>query len=131
MEQEEYDFDKNYFEIAKERGLIVRLPESNELQIDIDSEDQYQEFVRRIYAIRENFEYREFISSSGLPKRHIYIRFQDRQFTDEERLAYQAMLNDDPLRIFLNGLRLIKRIENPSRLFEKPDFDFDKYYRKY
>lgn len=120
--QDEYDFDKDCEEIAKERGLMVVFPEANQLQIDIDSEEQFSEFERRWWAFKTqwNVSREDKVSASGLPNRHVYLTFRDRVFSEEERIMWQAALNDDPLRVFLNAMRLAYGVKNPSRLFEKP-----------
>lgn len=129
--EEEYNFDLLASEIAESKGLIVVMPKPNQLQIDIDSDEQYAEFHRRLECFvrtyrdeqlfdMRDFGYEEHESSSGLPKRHITLTFWNHEFTEQERILYQAALGDDVLRVFLNTKRLHFGVPSPSRLFEKP-----------
>lgn len=133
--QDEYDFDAECEEVARKRGLIVVMPEPNELQIDLDSEESRTEFYERLSNF--NFGYSKiedaldlewfnlcewFVSRSHTAGHfHAYLR-TEHKFTDLERIAWQAALGDDPVRFKLNMMRLRYGIKNPSRLFERPDF---------
>lgn len=135
LRQEEYEFDVAAEEVAKSRNMCVVLPQSNQLQIDLDTEEDYQEFLRRFDEFRadgnETFnrgiKTEIYCSASGFPHRHVYITFKDRTFTELERILIQAALNDDPLRVYLNTKRFLYGVKNPSRLFEKPQRE---YYTK-
>lgn len=126
---EEYDALTPAEEVAAKRGLIVVFPADNQLQIDIDSEEQYQEFERRIGGFEVDALHPCKItilpSASGLPKRHATITCDDRTFSTVERHMWQAALNDDPFRVYLNAVRYADGDEHPSRLFEKPVVDPD------
>ena len=126
QEQDEYEFDIAAEEVAKERWLIVVLPQDNQLQIDIDSDAAYEEFYRRFDSF--DFHLTKYghptvtakPSASGLPNQHITLTFKGVVFSESERIALQAALNDDSLRTFLNVKRMAHGVENPTRLFEKP-----------
>ena len=122
---DEYDALTPAEDVATKRGLVVVYPGDNELQIDIDSEEQYQEFIRRFNAFECDALYPCSLlitpSASGLPKRHATISCPYKRFTTVERLMWQAALNDDPFRVYLNAVRFANGDKTPSRLFEKPD----------
>jgi hypothetical protein len=119
--EDKYDWSKDPSLVAAERGLVVVFPKENQLQIDIDSDAQATEFRRRLDAFPWIYEIEDKPSASGLPNRHVTLTIEDKTFTEVERMFWQAALNDDPLRVFLNALRYDAGVENPSRLFEKPE----------
>ena len=127
QEKEEYNFDESAEEVASAKGLVVVFPEDNQLQIDLDSDEAYKEFDRRLEAFElsdTHFESASVVitpSASGLPHRHVTITFPRRTFDESPRMLLQAALNDDPLRVFLNARRFIFGVKNPTRLFEKPE----------
>ena len=118
--EDEYDVFTDPNEVARRRGQRVVFPEPNQLQIDIDSYRQFAEFERRFGSFDTLFGSQIQIkpSASGIPHRHITITHPVKVFTVEERLMWQAALNDDPVRVFLNALRLDNGDETPSRFFE-------------
>jgi len=125
MDQDQYEFDRNCLEVAAERGLIVVFPNDNQLQLDLDTDEAWDEYVRRsndMYRLSKNFicEMNVTVSASGLPHRHVTLTFKDRTFDDRERILMQAALGDDPLRVFLNTLRLEYGVYGPCRLFAVP-----------
>lgn len=127
VEEAEYKFDEKAEEVAKNRGQIVVFPKPNELQLDIDGQKEYEEFERRF----------EFFSSIApelycpfeivkKPSKsegcyHITIIFNKNIYLDEwQRIALQSALGSDPIREYLNAMRKLTGIENPTRLFENP-----------
>jgi hypothetical protein len=115
-------------EVAESRGLVCVFPKPNQLQIDLDSDAAYDEFNRRLnhyqkigsmfltHLINKSVT----ISASGLPNRHVTLSFEESvQFDDMHRLAYQAALGDDPLRVFLGAARIMRNVQTPFTLFEK------------
>ena len=128
-EDDQYDTFKSAEEIAEQRGLVVVYPKDNELQLDIDSEEQWTEFIRRkaffdefFWGQAQTYEMVTTISSSGYPKRHITLTFKNEKFDHYQRMVYQAALNDDPKRTFLGLARLLRGMSNnpPTTLFEVP-----------
>ena len=126
-EQNEYNCFRSAEEVANERGLIVVYPKPNQLQIDIDSEEQWTEFMRRKEFFDEFFwggsityDIKITDSASGQPKKHITMTFKDREFDHYQRMVYQAALNDDPKRTFLGLARLLRGESDnpPTTLFE-------------
>jgi hypothetical protein len=123
FEKVAYDFDVDADKVAKEKGLKVVLPEDNQLQIDLDTEEAFDEFNRRLdwfefekgaYTAESHF------SNSGKPHRHITLTFKNVKFEEYQRIALQAALGSDIIREYLNCKRLWKGCKNPTRLFEKP-----------
>lgn len=128
-DDEEYSWDEDCYEAAASKQMCVVFPKFNELQIDIDSGAQYNEFLRRFKYFQEDgalgpMKLRGMQSKSGLPHRHVYVELMDRSIsnalTDQERIMLQSAMGDDPLRSFLNTRRLVMGMERPSRLFAKP-----------
>lgn len=121
----DYDFDKECFEVAEEKGLRVVFPEANQLQIDLDTTEAYEEFQKRF----ERWEWKKthggppgmrvMPSVSGLPHLHVTLTFEDRKFTEVERILLQTALGSDPTREFLNAMRYFSGVKKPTRLFER------------
>jgi len=126
--EDEYNFDESAEEVAAKRGLIVVKPADNQLQIDIDSEEALIEFWRRFncFVMVKPFEFEfshhqvDVKPSQRQGHYHVTITVEGKTFSPLERIAYQAALNDDPLRVFLNMRRVYVGVEDPTRLFEKP-----------
>jgi hypothetical protein len=122
FEEKAYNFDENAELVAKERGLIVIFPKPNQLQFDLDTEESYQEFERRLYWFgfdKGTFTKEVHASNSGLPHRHVTLTFNGITFTEVQRICLQAVLGSDIIREYLNAKRLWANIPNPTRLFEK------------
>ncbi len=127
-----YDMsDEAANKVAKSRGLIVVYPKDNQIQIDIDGLLQYNEFKERLEKLFDAAldtdlykisNIQEIPSTSGLPNRHIYITFQYKTFTPQERIWFQSVLGSDPMRELLDTKRLIGGMtDKPTRFFEKPE----------
>lgn len=131
-----YDFDKNAEDVARSRDQYVVWPEKNQLQLDIDSEAQYEEFQERACSLDmmtvNSKEVFEKMTTDGHGKRlalvtetpsktpghkHITLTF-NREFTEAERICYQFALGSDYVREMLNAFRLFRKVPNPTRLFE-------------
>jgi hypothetical protein len=122
---EEYNINEArefYINRMTNEGYITVTPESNELFIDIDTDDdyslfqdQYKMLVRDVgvVAMTEN------ISRGGLPGRHIRI-IMAFDMTDAERIAWQASLGSDPKRELLSMMRLQRGDDYPTLFVEKP-----------
>lgn len=122
-----YDLDVSAEEEAKRFNCSIVIPEPNQLQIDIDSEEAYSVFQKRIFEYKYYSQLSITIethpSKSGLPKKHITVTVNDSKsnphvFSEWERIALQFALGSDPIRETLNAWRLLRGAENPSRLFE-------------
>lgn len=110
---------KELHDIAAERGLIVIIPEDNELQLDLDV-PSYEHNHAIIKCLKDNgvnlVSWFRTISVNG--KRHTYLRL-DRDFSRQERIALQACLGSDPVREVLSLLRG-EAWDVPIALFETP-----------
>ena len=83
-------------EAARARGCLVVYPKDNELQIDCDSEDAFEEFKKRWEEFKAvvtyEVEWSATPSSSGLPHRHITVTAKKSFFSVWERVALQFAL---------------------------------------
>ena len=106
---------------AKKDGLWVILPAPNELLIDIDTEEQYQTFLKalpRFERVELIQDWREEPSRSGLPARHIYVQLH-KDIDALERIALQACLGSDLRRESLSLIRWLRDDPNPTLFFEE------------
>ena len=112
---------------AEKVGCVVVYPESNQLQIDLDSEEAFVQYEKRLKELYQRTSYPAYQlacdpvvtpSKSGHPHRHITLTFANNVFTEWERIGMQMMLGSDPVRETLNALRLASGVEKPCRLFE-------------
>jgi hypothetical protein len=127
MYENEVDQTEGYAEWCAEKlGCKVVYPLSTQLQLDMDTEEQFLEYERRLGELLGwcEVDTPKFISitpsKSGLPHRHITITF-NREFTDAERIGLQVFLGSDLVREKMNILRLHNGIARPCRLFELKD----------
>lgn len=104
-------------------GFDVCYPENNELFIDLDTEEQYQVFLKQwesLMRFEYDWTYKVSPSKSGLPRRHIRVD-TDIELSDAERIAWQAALGSDILRELLSLVRLDKQEINPTIFIEKKE----------
>ena len=103
-------------------GFAVVTPKSNQLQIDIDSEQDYERFDEALACWNRNHEnqllMKERLSKSGWPRRHITI---DMPFDLDhwQRIALQAVFGSDHMRELLSAIRLMRGDTIPT-LFVEP-----------
>lgn len=130
--EDEYNFAESAEKVATGRGLVVVLPEPNQLQIDLDDQAAYDVFCDRLdqFDICNGVAGVQIVvkeSASGFPHRYVVLTFGlrgfsgFREFSEPERIALQFALGSDPVRERLNVMRLWFGVDNPTRLFEKPD----------
>jgi len=108
--------------LAKANGRVVVVPKANELFVDIDSEADMERF-KRLRATVESFlplkvDVRP--SPSGRPGRHHIVVTLDREVTEIERVALQAILGSDPTREALSYRRILNSITPATLFFENP-----------
>lgn len=124
---EPYDFSAHVEQEAERIGCVVVYPESNQLQIDLDTEEAFKQYEKRFKELYHRTVHPAYQlacdpevhpSKSGYPHRHITLTFVDREFSEWERIAMQMMLGSDPVRESLNALRLASGVKRPCRLFE-------------
>lgn len=132
-DDQDYDFNQRREEFVKtveQAGYEVVLPEPHHLQIDIDTDEQYEVFRKSAACLARNWKalgfrkglpvVEEHPSKSGLPRRHITIHLPF-EVTPWQRIAFQAALGSDPLRELLSAVRLFRGDEHPTLFVEKPD----------
>lgn len=123
-EREEYDPNEDrmdYIKRMENEGFKVVIPETYELFIDIDNEDDYalylsqaKIFFREIQGATSE----EHESRNGLPGRHITITLPF-NIPDNSRIAWQAALGSDPRRELLSLIRLNRGDLHPTLFVEK------------
>jgi hypothetical protein len=102
---------------ARQLGLVVVLPRSNELFVDIDDEASMHVFLASVARLGD-VSYLVRRSPSGAPgRRHITVTMP-RAVTAMERIALQAMLGSDRVREILSWQRLQRGINEPTLFFE-------------
>ena len=109
-------------ERMEQNGLKLVIPADNQLQIDIDSESDYQRYQRALKSFKTNHidvikEIVERPSKSGLPRRHITITMWS-TYIPRERIFYQALLGSDLIREINNLRRLNNNDIFPIAFFE-------------
>jgi hypothetical protein len=115
-----YDFNDCAESVAKERGLVVYYRNQNEILLDLDSEQMLQEAMSRFRVMFDQergwYSYC-YPSASGAPHYHCIIR-GPHPFSDAAACAFQSVLGSDPMREFLTMQRIMRKVDNPIRLFE-------------
>lgn len=98
-----------YITRMEAEGHKVIKPAANELLIDIDSDDQHEQFLYGLQVLERNgikpVKIDERPSRSGLPCRHITVTLG---FDVEpwQRIAWQGALGSDPVRELVSAIRL-------------------------
>lgn len=123
-----YDL-KNYDEAivkARKLGKIIILPKENELQLDIDSEEQFTLFHARLKELNalHKIQIVQEVKSSKDGHYHVYIKLT-RDIPTEERIILQMFLGSDPIREYLSMCLAKIGDSEPILLFENPDFTLD------
>ena len=119
-----YDFDLDPEIVAENQNCVVVYPEPNQLQIDIDSDEEFEKYKNRLEIIQfkiPELEIEDIVvtpSKSGLPHRHITITIKGKEFSTLERIVYQLMFGSHYMRESLNALRYVSGMLDVSRFFE-------------
>mgnify|MGYP000856016816 CR=1 FL=1 len=123
MKRNKYIIDRDPFVEAGKSNLMAVLPKRNELQIDLDSEQAYQQFLRA-FSVMSRYRKMEIVSlqfsKSGAPNRHVYIKTG--RVSDSSRVALQSMLGSDVVRENLSMQRIKCNHKNPTVFFENVGF---------
>lgn len=120
------------YEVAEEQGLVVVVPEHNELQVDLDDGQSFERLKRTMACLdRNGVKYVASSTNSRSGRVHMHVTLDPDStslMTDPVfggpvmRIALQACLGSDPVRELLSLLRLVHRSEMPATLFfEKKD----------
>lgn len=114
-----------------EEGYSIVLPKPNELQIDIDTDEQFAIFTRASESMAKNWWIDSGLplvethpSKSGLPCRHVTITLPF-DVTPWQRIALQASLGSDPMRELLSSIRLMKGDVAPTLFVEQQQHALD------
>ena len=106
--------------VALSEGLTVRLPEANELLIDIDNEHSFMLFMKQIEIVKKYIGATgDTITESrhGLPGRHIVVTLEH-DITETERLLLQACLGSDRVRELLGYVQMKNGDAHPTLFLE-------------
>lgn len=127
LSAEQYDFElvksANAFASAKIRNLDIVVPRENQLQIDIDSEEDYWTYKRSLVKFKLHVaevlnEESHPSPSGGLFRLHITLDL-NKDLEVEERILYQLMLGSDRTREILSYVRFMNNDPTPTLFFEK------------
>jgi hypothetical protein len=106
-------------------GLVVTFPDADELQIDLDSNQDWERHEASWRILARDFGLHESArritpSRNGGERRHVRITMPI-DLEPWQRLAFQAALGSDPIRELLSSIRLLNGDEHPSLLVETPE----------
>ena len=107
---------------ANELELNVVEPDDDTLQLDFDTEDQWDKFLKQRLTILLQYldVARVWWTESKSGNKHVYIKLK-KEMGFVERIAYQAALGSDPTRELLSLARLSIGQGETTLMFEKPD----------
>lgn len=125
-ESKKYDKDHltDAHEDLKKRGMerewYVRVPEPNEVFLDLDTPEQQVSFEAIWPSVEKMFagSTRAFTDSRTPGCKHAIVTLTV-HLSDAERIALQAICGSSPLRELLCLVRVLGGIENPSVLYER------------
>lgn len=103
---------------ARANNWQVDIAEPDELQLDIDTDEQYDRFNEMLPAVRETYPITDVIeteSKSG--NRHIRV-FTAYELSVPERIALQTLLGSDPRKELISLRRWLAGDPIPILLFE-------------
>lgn len=103
---------------ATELGLAVRIPTPYELFLDLDTNADYDHFLKTIPSLPGVKTWSKSPSKSGYPKCHVVVEMHY-SVTDKERILLQACLGSDRLHELLCYLASKSGNPAPSVFFEK------------
>jgi len=108
---------------AADNGLRIVYPEHNQLLIDIDSDEDFQTFKDQFKILSEKFKVLWTVTPSrSKPQgKHIIVTVPGANFSDLERIAFQAVLGSDRKRELLSIFDIIKGDSHPTVFFEKEE----------
>ncbi len=108
---------------AFKQGVRVIIPKDRQLQIDIDSDDDYSRFTQAYDALKQHYlnvplYYKTSPSRNGGEGRHITVEMTE-ELAQIERIALQAILGSDWRRELFSLIRVRKGEPLPTLFFEK------------
>jgi hypothetical protein len=108
---------------AKDKGLVVKHPQPNELFLDVDTREQIETFERNVEVLRRWVGVKSVVrtaSPSDRPYRFHYVVTMHHPVTAFERIALQAALGSDPMREMLSLMRIYQNNPHYCLFFEHP-----------
>lgn len=116
------DDSRPFMKEMEEAGFEIILPADNELLIDLDTEEQYQTFLKQYERLQQDYSCtsRVYPSKSGLPRRHVVVELYF-NMSPFQRIALQAALGSDPMRELLSFIRVMNSDPHPTLFVEKGD----------
>lgn len=108
-------------EWAENLGCICIEATDKQLFIDIDTPEQFDQFMKGMYVLRNQQivgKYTATPSKSGFPHAHMVVNLMEPQ-TLMTRIALQAALGSDPMREALSIKRALDKEDNVVIFFEK------------
>lgn len=108
--------------VARSKGLSIAVADDHTLQLDHDTAAQRAQFEWMLPYVRRFLDVditSETQSRSGEDEhhKHVYLRVAQ-ALTPAERIALQTILGSDPMREWLNLVRVWGRVPEPIQLFE-------------
>ncbi len=100
-------------------GCQVVLPRSNQLFLDLDTDEQFEQFQNRInFFIQNEYEITVKTTRSRNGNRHVIVTLPF-DMTNEQRVILQAALGSDWKREAISAMRSICKADVVSCFFEK------------
>lgn len=123
------DTTESVIAAAEAGGADVLYPQSNELFIDIDTDEQYNLCLSRISELRSMLRCtvgikRDVPSNSGGEHRHVIVELSI-QIDDATRAGMQMFLGSDPIRELLALRRIMQGVANPIIFIEGGDWKYE------
>lgn len=106
---------------ARKMNLVPDIAEENELQLDLDTPEQEEQYRRMRPHVEDVYDIEDVIetpSKSGRTHVRIYTAYP---LSVEERIALQAILGSDPKKELCSLRRWLQGDQIPILLFEKPE----------
>lgn len=117
-ETEGSDLSEDPYRVAEELGFVVRLPQANELFIDIDSTDGMKQFHATLRVLEKNGFICQWQSEPSFTPNHYHIVVTlPFEVSPTERILLQAVLGSDPKREVLSWMRIHYNLERPPTVF--------------
>ena len=110
-------------EWAAQQGLVVRVPEKDQLFVDIDDERGWETYLQNYDIVDRVFGIRSVESTPSRNKpqgKHVVVRLFTK-INSTERCLLQAILGSDPRREGHSLSRIQDGDAEPTLFFEKPE----------
>ena len=108
--------------VAKAKGLVLVLPEPNQIFLDIDSKGDEQHLAEMLECLIDNGEEFDYEKRTVSPGGNLHVYLRTKWALDPLlRVALQACLGSDRKRELLSLLRIVRKYDIPaSCFFETP-----------